>query len=85
MFIKAGMLAEILESIENRQNLLKIQANTMETQDLLMRRMLAEMLESIGNFQNRMKIQVNTMEKQGVLMWGCWRKCWKALKIFKLD
>ena len=29
-FINAGMMAEMLESIENLQNRLKIQANTME-------------------------------------------------------
>ena len=47
--------------------------------------MMAEMLESIENLQNQMKIQASAMEKQGLLMRGCWRKCWKALKTFKID
>ena len=37
MFINAGMLAEMLESIEHLQNQLKVQTNTMEKQGLLMR------------------------------------------------
>ena len=51
------MLAEMLESIENLKNQLKIQAHTMEKQGGLMRGMLAEMLESIAHLQNRLNIR----------------------------
>ena len=37
MFINAGMLAEMLESIANLLNHLEVRTNTMEKQSLLMR------------------------------------------------
>ena len=49
-FANAGILEEMLERIEKPSKLLKIQANIMEKQGLLINAgMMAEMLESIEN------------------------------------
>ena len=75
--LNARMLAEMLESIDNLQNRLKMQANTMGKQSVIDAEVLAGMLESIGNLQTLSKIQTTTMETQCVLMRGCWWRWWK--------
>ena len=51
MCFNAGMLAEMLESIGNLQNLFKIQANTMEEQGLLMPRCWRKCWKALKSFQ----------------------------------